>query len=71
MGFAYEIASTPAAYARKAFYDVNDPGRSAPPVRIDFGSDRLQHCVLWEPDEVRHEALGWMRGMAAPYPASS
>lgn len=63
MGFAYEIASTPAAYARKAFYDANDPGRSTPPVRIDFGPGPLQHCVLWEPDQVRHETLVlWFHG---------
>lgn len=63
MGLAYEIASTPAAYARKAFYDANDPGRSTPPVRIDFGGDPLQHCVLWEPDQVLHKTLVlWFHG---------
>lgn len=63
MGALWELASTPAAYAKKAFYKANDPERSTPPVRIDFGPAPLQHCMLWEPDVVRHEeVVFWFHG---------
>lgn len=63
MGALWELVSTPAAYAKKAFYNANDPGRSTPPVRIDFGPGKLQHCMLWEPDVVRHEeVVFWFHG---------
>ena len=56
MGYLYELASTPSAYVKPAYYDAHPPQRSNEPVCIPFGSDKQQHCVLWEPDEVRCEA---------------
>ncbi|MCH4054406.1 MAG: alpha/beta hydrolase [Atopobiaceae bacterium] len=55
MGLAYEVASTPGAYLKKAFYNPVRSGRSREPRTIAFGSHRLQHCVLWEPDEPTHD----------------
>jgi acetyl esterase/lipase len=57
MGFAYEIASTPGAYLKKAFYNPLRATRHTDPVVIPFGSHRLQHCVLWEPDEPTHDEV--------------
>lgn len=54
MGMIYELLSTPVAYAARPYYDRHPPVRSHGPVRIDFGSDPLQHCVVWEPAEVKH-----------------
>lgn len=63
MGALYEIASTPAVYAMPAYYDRHRPARSMPPVSIPFGAHGLQHCVLWEPAEVAHEAtVFWFHG---------
>jgi acetyl esterase/lipase len=56
MGILYEVLSTPPAYVKKAFVRSERAGRSTPPTIIAFGSDRLQHCVLWEPDRVTHDA---------------
>ena len=55
MGYLYEIATTAPAFGRPAYYDAHPPKRSAEPTIIPFGADRMQHCVLWEPDEVRYE----------------
>lgn len=49
MGMVYEVLSTPVAYAARPHYRPRQPS-----ARIDFGPGSLQHCVLWEPDEVRH-----------------
>ena len=56
MGYLYEIATTIPAFAKPAYYDAHPPARSKGPSVIPFGPGRLQHCVLWEPDEARHEA---------------
>ena len=56
MGRLYEIATTAPAFLRPAHYDAHPPARSKEPTVIGFGPDRQQHCVLWEPDEVSHEA---------------
>lgn len=56
MGYLYELASTPSAYAKPAYYSEHPPQRSNEPVIIPFGDDRQQHCVLWEPDKVTHDA---------------
>lgn len=58
MGTPYELLSTPIAYARKAWHPGSDPRafRHQPAVTIAFGSDSLQHCVLWEPDHPTHDA---------------
>jgi len=59
----YEILSTPGAYLMPAFYDSHAPRRSMPPMRVPFGEDRLQHVVVWEPDEVTHaETVVWFHG---------
>lgn len=55
MGYLYEIATTVPAFAKPAYYDAHPPVRSKEPAVIPFGPGRLQHCVLWEPDEVRCE----------------
>ena len=55
MGYLYEIATTIPAFAKPAYYDAHPPKRSKEPVVIPFGPDPEQHCVLWEPDEVRHD----------------
>ncbi|MEE8722541.1 MAG: alpha/beta hydrolase [Eggerthellaceae bacterium] len=55
MGMIYELLSTPPAYLKKALVRSENAGRSREPIIIPFGSHRLQHCVLWEPDEVTHE----------------
>ena len=63
MGALYEVVSTPAVYAMPAYYDRHAPKRACAPVSIPFGPDRLQHCVLWEPAEVTHEAtVFWFHG---------
>lgn len=54
MGYLYEVASTLPAYAMPAYYNAHPPARSHGPITIPFGKQRLQHCVLWEPAEVRH-----------------
>ena len=56
MGYLYELASTPSAYAKPAYYSAHPPQRSNEPVIIPFGDDKQQHCVLWEPDKVVHDA---------------
>ena len=56
MGYLYEIATTVPAFGKPAYYDTCAPARSKEPSVIPFGPDDMQHCVLWEPDEVRHEA---------------
>ena len=55
MGYLYEAATTAPAFLRSAYYDAYPPARSKEPVIIPFGDDRQQHCVLWEPDEVKHD----------------
>lgn len=55
MGYVYEVLSTPPAYLKKALVKSKEAGRSSEPVIIPFGSHRLQHCVLWEPDCVTHD----------------
>ena len=55
MGYLYEIATTAPAFLKPAHYDAHPPARTDEPAIIPFGSDRQQHCVLWEPDEVRHD----------------
>ncbi len=55
MGAIYELISTPPAYLKKAFVKSENAGRSSAPVKIPFGSNKLQHCVLWEPDKVTHD----------------
>ncbi|MGI6229858.1 MAG: alpha/beta hydrolase [Tractidigestivibacter sp.] len=55
MGYGYEILSTPAAYLKRAQVGAKEAGRSSKAVVIPFGSHRLQHCVLWEPDHVTHD----------------
>ena len=63
MGAIYEVMSTPGVYAMPAWYDAHRPARDHGPIAIPFGSDRLQHCVLWEPSEVRHDAVVmWFHG---------
>lgn len=65
MGALYEILSTPVAYATPAYYRRHQPARTYAPVSIPFGPDRLQHCVLWEPAEVRHDTVVlWFHGGA-------
>lgn len=54
VGMIYELLSTPVAYAMRPYYDRHPPVRDRGSVRIGFGAHRLQHCVLWEPTEVRH-----------------
>ena len=39
-----------------AHYDAHPPIRSKEPVVIPFGPDSQQHRMLWEPDEVLHDA---------------
>ena len=56
MGYLYEIATTAPAFLQTAYYDAHPPARSRNPQVIPFGPDKQQHCVLWEPDEVRHDA---------------
>lgn len=56
MGYLYEIATTAPAFLKPAHYDAHPPARSKEPEVIPFGSDRQQHCTLWEPDEVLHQA---------------
>ena len=55
MGYLYELATTAPAFMQPAYYDANPPKRSSEPAIIPFGSDKQQHCVLWEPDEVLHD----------------
>lgn len=55
MGAVFEVLSTPPAYLKKALVRDQQAGRSACPIEIPFGTHRLQHCVLWEPDSVTHE----------------
>ena len=55
MGYLYEIATTAPAFLKPAHYDAHLPVRTGLPEAIPFGSDRQQHCVLWEPGEVLHE----------------
>ncbi|MGI6590504.1 MAG: alpha/beta hydrolase [Eggerthellaceae bacterium] len=57
MGCIYELLSTPAAYLTRAYYSHHPNGRTSSPISIPFGPHRLQHCVLYEPDEVRHETV--------------
>ncbi len=62
MGTLYEIASTPAAYATRPALR-GDAMFAGGPVRIPFGPGRLQHCVLWQPSTLRHEApVFWFHG---------
>ncbi len=55
MGAVFEVLTTPPAYLKKALVRDQDAGRSTEPHLIPFGPHRLQHCVLWEPDEVKHD----------------
>lgn len=55
MGYLYEIATTVPAFLKPAHYDAHPPARSAEQTIIKFGDNRQQHCVLWEPDDVRHD----------------
>lgn len=55
MGYLYEIATTAPAFLKPAHYDANPPARTKEPEVIRFGTNRQQHCMLWEPDEVLHE----------------
>lgn len=57
MGCLYELLSTPATYLTHAYYNHHPTGRSSAPVIIPFGPHRLQHCVLYEPDEATHETV--------------
>lgn len=57
MGMIYELLSTPVAYAWPPYYRRRQPERANEPVRIDFGPDPLQHCVLWEPATVKHPEI--------------
>jgi len=56
MGYLYEIATTAPAFGKPAHYDAHPPARSKEPAVVPFGDDRQQHFVLWEPDEVAHDA---------------
>lgn len=57
MGSLYEILSTPPVYLKRNQLDPVEVKRSTTPIAIPFGSARLQHCVLWEPDEVTHDTV--------------
>ncbi|MGI6217294.1 MAG: alpha/beta hydrolase fold domain-containing protein [Coriobacteriales bacterium] len=57
MGFIYEVISTPPAYLKKAIVNTERVKRSSGPIGIPFGPHKLQHCVLWEPDVVKHETV--------------
>jgi pimeloyl-ACP methyl ester carboxylesterase len=57
MGMIYEIISTPVVYAKKAVshpYPRTVTGRSE---SFRFGPEGQQHCVLWEPAELRSDDL--------------
>ena len=56
MGYLYELATTLPAFAKSAYYDAHPPVRTGGLTTIPFGPDKQQHCVLWEPDEVLHDA---------------
>jgi hypothetical protein len=63
MGAAYEILSTPIAYAMPAYYDRHKPALAHKPVRVPFGAERLQSFVYWEPATVAHSAVVmWFHG---------
>ena len=57
MGCLYELLSTPTAYLTRAYYNHHPNGRSSAPIIIPFGSHKLQHCVLYEPDNVTHSTV--------------
>jgi acetyl esterase/lipase len=52
MGMAYELLSTPAAYAARP-RPAGRP-RRRPCATLSFGPDALQRCVLWEQEKVLH-----------------
>jgi acetyl esterase/lipase len=63
MGLLFEVMSTPAVYAMPAYYDSHEPARDHGPVRVDFGPDPLQHCLVWEPAHLTHETVVmWFHG---------
>jgi acetyl esterase/lipase len=57
MGMLFELLSTPPAYIKKALIRSEQANRTTGPIVIPFGDDRLQHCVLWEPDQVTHDTV--------------
>lgn len=63
MGLLYELLSTPFAYAARPWSRRYPPARVADPACVDFGDDELQHCVVWEPAELRRpEVVLWFHG---------